>query len=433
MNDSNHPLLADKQLEFIVNSTKKWNLAHGSVRSGKTVCTLFRYMEAVDKCPDSQIFMVGHSSDTIYQNVIRLVLESPQLSIFAPFCTWFSGKRQLKFKDKTITTLGAKDEGAIGSFQGKTFSLVYCDEMTLYPTSIIDMIDTRLSNPHSMGFASMNPTHPGHKIKQWIDLAEAGDENYYSLHFTLDDNPYVDDTYRKRIQHSLSGLFYRRNYLGLWCLAEGAIFDFFDRNLHVVDTPPDSAEYWIAGIDYGTTNPFACVLIGVNTGRYSQTGRRMWVEKEYYWDSKKTGRQKLNHEYAEDIQEFLEPYGVRAIYCDPSAAAFKLELQRRGMHVVDANNDVTFGIQVMSNEMQKGNLLICSECKNTIREIEGYVWDPKESAKGFDKPLKAADHTTDALRYCLASHKISAYDPGLERQKQVEYLKNRFEPRRSIF
>src|SRR5260221_9345393 len=159
--------------------------------------------------------MVGHSSDTIYQNAIRLLLESEQLAMFKPYCTWFAGKRQLKYKDKTIVTLGAKDEGAIGSFQGKTFSLVYCDEMTLYPESIIDMIDTRLSNPWSKGIATMNPAHPTHKLKQWIDKAEAGDPNYYSLHFTLDDNPYLDEAYKQRVANSLSGLFYKRNYLGL--------------------------------------------------------------------------------------------------------------------------------------------------------------------------------------------------------------------------
>ena len=119
-------ILSPRQVEFIVNSTKKWNIAHGSVRSGKTVGTLFRFMQAVNDCPDSQIYMVGHSSETIYHNAIRLLLESEQLALFRPFCTWFAGKRQLKFRGKTITTLGARDEGAIGQFQGKTFSLVYC-------------------------------------------------------------------------------------------------------------------------------------------------------------------------------------------------------------------------------------------------------------------------------------------------------------------
>lgn len=418
--------MSPKQIQFIKESTAHWNLAHGSVRTGKTIGTLFRFMQAAYECPDSQIFMVGHSSDTIYQNAIRLLLESEQMSIFRPYCTWFSGKRQLKFRDKTIQTLGAKDEGAIGQFQGKTFSLVYCDEMTLYPESIVDMIDTRLSNPWSKGFASMNPAHPDHKIKKWIDKAASGDENYYELHFTLDDNPYVDDNYKQRIRDSLSGLFYKRNYLGLWCLAEGAIFDFFDKNIHVVKHPPRAAEYYIAAIDYGTANPFACLVIGVSTGKYTQTGKCLWVEKEYYWDPKAKGRQKINSEFADDVVEFLEPYGVKHLYIDPSAEAFQLELRRRGLHTVHANNDVENGIQVMCAQMAQGNLFIMEDCKNLIREIESYVWDPKQALKGYDEPLKKDDHAVDALRYAINSHKVAVYDPYKQTQQREEWLRDRY-------
>ncbi len=384
--------LSPKQIEFIANSTAKWNLAHGSVRTGKTVGTLFRFMQASNECPDSQIFMVGHSSDTIYENAVRLIFESPQFSVFKPFCSWSPGNRILKFRDKSIKILGAKDEGAIGQFQGKTMSLVYCDEITLYPTSIIDMIDSRLSCPWSMGFASMNPTYPDHPIKKWIDQGIAGDKNYYSLHFTLEDNPYVDEDYKNRLKYSTSGIFYKRNYLGLWCLAEGAIFDFFDQKIHVLSKPPACAEYWIAAIDYGVSNAFACLLIGVSTGMHTQTGKRIWVEKEYYWDCKKQGRQKLNSELAQDVYDFLEPFGVRGIYIDPSALAMKLELQRRGIHMIPANNDVYNGIEMMTNEMAKGNLYILSCCTNLIREIQNYVWDTKKSKQGDDEPVKKGDH-----------------------------------------
>jgi len=430
MNDSltpQPPPFSPKQMEFITNSTAKWNLAHGSVRSGKTVGTLFRFMQACYECPDSQIWMVGHSSDTIYQNAIRLLMESEQLAIFRPYCNW--SNRKLRFMDKTIGTLGAKDEGAIGSFQGKTFSLVYCDEITLYPESIIDMIDTRLSNPHSMGFASMNPSHPNHKLKKWIDKAEDGDKNYYALHFTLDDNPYVDESYKQRIRDSLSGLFYKRNYLGLWCLAEGAIFDFFDRSVHVVKRPPAAAEYWIAAIDYGTNNPFCCLLMGVSTGRYTGLGKRIWVEKEYYYDPKVHGRQKVNSEFANDVYNFLEPYAIKCIYIDPSAASMQLELQRKGMHVVHADNDVENGIQDMTTEMKKGNLYICAECTNTIREIESYVWDPKAAAQGYDEPMKKDDHSVDALRYAIRSHKVAAINKT-DGHNQEDYLRTRFRPTR---
>lgn len=421
--------LSEKQLEFIINARRKWNIAHGSVRSGKTVCTLFAFMDSLVACPDSQIWMIGKTSETIYDNAVRLLLEGSgglnpdPLSIFRPHCTWKANKRELCYLDKVISTVGAKDEGSIGLIQGKTFSRVYCDEMTLYPESIIDMIDTRLSNPHSMGYASMNPSYPSHRLKTWIDKAESGDPDYYSMHFVLDDNPYLEESYKNRVRASSSGLFYKRNILGQWCLAEGAIFDFFDRKYNVLKRPPCAAEYWVAGIDYGTINPFACVLVGVSTGRATQTGKRMWVEKEYYWDQKKMGRQKTNSEYADDIKEFLEPYNVKSVYVDPSAAAFKLELARRGVHPVDANNDVDNGIQMMTSEMKRGNLFVMDCCTNLIKEIESYVWDNKAAERGWDEPIKAHDHAVDALRYVMATHKVTNFNADEYYRKQQEGMK----------
>lgn len=375
----------------------------------------FRFMQAVDACPDSQIWIIGHTSTTVYDNVIRLILEpkaeeADALDLFRPFCTWRGSDRRLLYKDKIISTVGAKDSGAIGAIQGKTMSLAYCDEMTLYPESIIDMIDTRLRNPHSMGFATMNPSYPTHKIKGWIDKANQGDPNYYQLHFKLEDNPFLDQSYKDRIKNSLSGIFYKRNYLGEWCLAEGSIFDFFDRAVHVVRKPPRAADYWIVGIDYGTNNAFAAVLIGVSCGRFSQESPMMWVEKEYYWDSKKTQRQKTSGEFADDMAEWLLPYAVKSVYIDPSAAHFKLDLQRRSIHPVNADNNVNNGIIKMTSEMKKGSLFICSECVNLIREVEAYVWHPKCNERGEDEPLKINDHAVDALRYAVNTHRPARFD-----------------------
>jgi len=416
--------LAPKQLEYIIHSTAKWNIAHGSVRTGKTVANTFRFLQAAQNCPDSRIYIVGHTFDTAYRNVIRPILESPELALYRPFCSW-SGKK-LYFRDKVITVLGAKDKGSLATFAGMTASLIYCDEITLYDPEITEMIDTRLSTPHSMGFATCNPAHPNHIIKKWIDQGLAGDRNYYSLHWKLEDNPYVDEDYKNRIKNSLSGVFYKRNYLGEWCLAEGAIFDFFERKYHVVKRPPRNAEYHVAGIDYGTLNAFGCVLVGVSTGRYDQMGLCRWAEKEYYWDARKTNRQKTNSEYADDVQAFLEPYGVRAIYVDPSAAAFKLELRRRGMQVVDADNDVINGISVMTSAMRDNILYVSQDCPNLIREIETYVWDSKAAEKGYDKPIKKDDHLLDALRYAIHTHKPTFFDYEAHNKRQNEYMQNRF-------
>lgn len=429
-------LLSQKQVEFICNANRPVNLAHGSVRCGKTIGTLFAFMELVKQCPDSLIWMIGHTSGTIFNNVIRLLLEpapagSPDpLKIFRPLCTWLKGDHKLLFMDKVITTSGANDAGSVGKIQGSTISLCYCDEMTLFPDSVIEMLSTRPSLPHSKIIASMNPSHPSHKLKTWIDKAIAGDQDYYQLHFTLDDNPFVAQNYKDRIKNSLAGVFYKRLYLGQWTNAEGAIFDFFDRDINVVSRPPRSADYWIVGIDYGTNNPFAAVLIGVHAGKQRQEPPILWVEDEYYWDHTKKGRQKTSSEFADDIKDWLEPYSVRSVYIDPSAANFRLDLQKRSIHPVNANNDVNDGIvqviKYLKGDAKTGQIYILSKCKNLIREIESYVWDSKKAARGIDEPLKKDDHSVDALRYALNTHRVSRFDQEAHNQAHERYLRERY-------
>jgi PBSX family phage terminase large subunit len=422
-----HKILSPKQLQFVINANAKWNFAHGSVRTGKTVCATFRFLQDCLDCVDSKIYIVGHTFDTAYRNIIRLILDSEELAIFRPFCSW-SGKK-LYFKDKTITVLGAKDEGAIGSFQGDTYSLVYCDEIVLYPQSIIEMIMSRLSKSYSRGFATTNPSYPDHIVKKWIDRAADGDPQFYALHFTLDDNPFVDESYKQMLRDSCSGLFYKRNYLGLWCMAEGAIFECFDKNVHVVNRPPRCADYWIVGVDYGASNPFGAVLVGVNTGLRQQIGKCLWVEKEFFWDHKT--RQKTNSELAEDLIEFIGDYSIKGVYIDPSAASFRCELQKKGVHTISADNSVLDGISYTVSEMKKGNLFYLSCCKNLIRETQGYVWDDKKARRGEDEPLKKDDHLMDALRYAIYTHQVPTYKP-YKNEADNQYLQNRFHqvPRR---
>lgn len=423
---------SEKQLQFVVKSTAQFNLAHGSVRSGKTVCTIFRFMHAVYNADQgSQIWIVGHTLETIYRNIVSQIIDSNQrnLSIFRNFCTWFAGKKELRFMDKTIYCIGAKDQGAIGILQGGTCDLCYCDEMTLYPDNVLQMLITRLSNPKSMLFASMNPREPSHKCHELIKLAESGDPKYYALHFTLDDNPYLTQAYKDTLKQTLSGLFYRRHYLGEWCLAEGAIFEFLDRQVHIVRRPPRAAEFWLAGIDYGASNPFCCLLVGYHSGKYGQGGPVLWVEKEYYWDPRKTGRQKTNSEFVRDLEQFLQAYPVRSIYVDPSAESFQLEMKKSGFHVVDAENDVYNGIMQMTNLVKEGTLVICDQCVNLIREMETYSWDPKASAKGEDEPIKQNDHAVDAMRYVVASFlkgrttlRVPTPEEILEKQAEVQKM-----------
>lgn len=389
-----------KQTEFILKSNAKYNLAHGSVRSGKTVGVLFKFLQEVWLCPGESIWMIGRSLTDVYENCVRIIFDHSSFKMFAPLCTWLKHDRVLVFGPKRIKCIGAGDEGAIGAIQGKTFDLCYCNEMTLYPENVIQMIFTRLSNPHSKLYADMNPVHPTHLCKYWIDFAEKGDQKFYALHWNVEDNPYLTSEFKEGLKQTLTGLFLRRNYYGEWCLAEGSIFDFFERTYHVVDRPLGTTLYWIAGIDYGTDHAFSCILIRVSQ---LPKGKQLWAEKEYYYSSKDK-RTKAPSEYVEDLVKFFEGYAIRSIYLDPSAAMFKAELSRRGLHTVETNNEVYDGIISTVDALKNGTLIIGPACDNLIRELQTYVWDPKASKNGRESPLKQNDDTVDALRYAVKSY-----------------------------
>ena len=383
-------ILSPKQKQFIYESTAKINIAHGAVRAGKTLASLLRFVELVQVCPDNKIVIVGNSFSAVQVNVVKFLSDE----LLAGYCVWKPGNQILCIGDKEIRVIGANNEGSVRAIQGNTLSLAYVDEITTIPYSFVDMLTTRLSHDWSKLIATCNPSSPVHPIK--TNFIDSTDNKYaYSLHFSLDDNPGISDTIKEEFRTKYTGLFYKRYILGEWVAAEGAIYADFDRKTHVVDDPPHYCDNYFVGIDYGAVNPTAFVLIG-HSNKYSP---HFCVEKEYYWDSSKMLRQKTNSELADDFERFIEGYPVRAIYIDPSAQSFQVELRRRGIRVLEADNDVYNGISFVANLISNHEIKVVSSCPNLIAEIEQYAWDPRKTAVGKEEPIKTRDHAVDSLRY----------------------------------
>jgi len=165
------------------------------------------------------------------------------------------------------------------------------------------------------------------------------------------------------------------------------------------------------------------VLVGYNDNQKPE----IWVEKEYYWDSKKMGFQKTNADYANDLNREFGGYPVRMAYLDPSAASFQTELRRQKIPVTQANNEVLDGIRCISTLLSERSLVICKNCTNLIKEIEGYVWDDKAVKRGEDKPMKQRDHAIDALRYVIFSYfgkKTTLKETNYGEMKQQKWNQN---------
>lgn len=304
---------------------------------------------------------------------------------------------QSQLYGRTVYFVGAHDESSVRKIQGSTLATAYVDEATCIPLPFWRMLLSRLSIKGSQLFATCNPEGPAHWLKKdFID--RAGDLDLISWHFTLDDNPSLDEAYKTNLKKEYSGMWYSRYILGEWTVSHGLIYDMWSHE-NVYTTPKNNPHYYIAGLDYGTTNPTAAVLIAVNYNEWPQLS----VVSEFYYDSSIQGRSKTDAELVDDIRKWLGPVKVKAIYVDPAAASMKLALSQAELNVLDANNDVLLGIKLVGKYLANLNLLVNKSCKNLIEQIQTYQWDAKAAERGEDKPVKKLDHLTDALRYVIAT------------------------------
>lgn len=385
-------LPSSKQLYAYQNSNARLNIFEGAVRAGKSVAALLRWLKFCHKGPPGDLILCGRTDKTIKRNLII-----PMQEILGDALHYSSGKGEVSLWGRIMYVVGANDERAEGKIRGSTFAGALIDEATLLPESFFKMLLSRLSVPGAQLFATTNPDSPYHWLKTgYIDRINDLDLNVFS--FEISDNPSLTKEYIDRLSTEYQGLWHKRYIQGEWVLADGAVYDFFNEKVHVIDYPQSDAKYYIIGIDYGTTNPCAFVMIGVNESSYPN----MWMEKEYYYDSKKELKQKSDYEYAQDLERFIAGYNVKKIFIDPSAASFKRELMRNGIKgVADAENDVIPGIRFVGQLISEGTYKICSSCENALREFGTYLWDSKAAMRGEDKPLKQNDHAMDAQRYAL--------------------------------
>lgn len=386
-------LISAKQKLSLQESNAKINIWQGAVRSGKTYISLWRFIKELTYGPAGEYCIVARTYDSFKRNIM------PQLhDKIGSDARHYSGKRELHVWGKTVHIIGADDERAEAKLRGPTFMGAYVDEATIIPETVFKMLISRCAMGGARIFATTNPDSPYHWLKR--DFLD-GNPDVLSWHFILEDNPQLTSEEKSYLCRQYRGLWFQRFIEGKWVQAEGAIYDFFDEKLHVLNFAPKQASFYIVGVDYGTTNPCAFVLIGVNYSAFPN----MWVEDEYYFDSKTQQRQKTDSEYAADLKKFITNRPIKAIYIDPSAASFKLELQREGIdNLFEAQNEVLDGIRLVSMYLNNGTIKICKKAANLIKEFQSYVWDAKSLKTGEDKPLKQSDHALDALRYAIYSH-----------------------------
>lgn len=392
--------LAPRQATAVAGPLAPLNIWEGSVRSGKTVASYLRWARwLIREAPRyGDLAVIGKTQPTVIRNVLN-----PMAEVFGRKHVVINrGIQEVYLFGRRHYIVGANDERAEGKIRGLTLAGWLGDEVTLWPASFFDMLNTRTSVDGSAGLGTTNPDSPLHWLSR--DWLARSDRDLRRESFKLRDNVFLDPAFIERLEREYTGLFRRRYIDGDWVVAEGSVYGMLDlRGKAAVQELPELVQHWLCA-DYGTTNPTVFLILSLGVDG------RLYVHHEWRFDSSRSGRQMTDAEYSIALRQHLAtvgqslaggPLDVRRLFIDPSAASFSVQLYRDGVRgVVPANNEVLDGIREVSMLVAADRLRFhLPSLVDLPAEMEGYSWDPKASAKGDDKPIKVNDHGPDALRY----------------------------------
>lgn len=398
--------LSPRQYASIKHATGVVNLWDGAMRAGKTTAANLAWLNYVRTAPPGQLAILGKTLDTIRRNVLV-----PLKALHPQAVTYRRASTHCTILGREIELIGFADATSEERVRGVTLVGAYVDELTLMDEQMFQSVLGRLSGDHSRLFATTNPDNPGHWLKRlFIDRVLKGQLPGWNIwKFTMDDNPSLSPERKARYRRELTGLWYRRFYLGEWVAAEGAVFHDWDPLRMVIPWQklPPMVRTLGLGVDYATTTVTAglTLSVGNNGGLY--------LTDEWRHDGRIGGRwtaQKQVSELAEWMQRpHLPPTDrdeppIEWVILDPSATPLAAEMEVQGFRRLQAaDNRVLHGVQLMAGLLSTDRLKVSTRCAGFIEEAPGYSWDSDQAAKGKDAVIKTADHSLDATRYAIAT------------------------------
>ena len=394
-------MLSEKQKKFLKDDLRRINLLYGSVRSGKTWISLLKWAIWVgQQASDKQFLMVGKTITTLKRNCLVLLEE-----LIGDNITYSISQKKAVIFGRTVWLEGANDERSESKIRGMTLMGVYIDELTQIPQDFYLMALSRLSEKGAVFLATTNPDHPKHYVKTEIIDNDLLDKQV--IKFLIDDNIFLDETYKENLKKEYSGVFYQRFILGEFVRAEGIIFPEFannpDRWMIKREDVPKTFRTVEVGFDIGG-NGSAYAMTCTGQG-YDGIQYRLKAEKRQAEDMAMDDIEKFVVEFCEYCER---KYGVKIgmINCDHIAV------------VVNTIKDNTkYDADLCYKPPLEDRVFLYSklfaldkirfvedECDDLIDEMQNLVFDDKS-----DRPIPLDDGSMQIDTYDSACYSESSY------------------------
>jgi len=353
--------------------------------------------ETVPPYPGRVLFSALTSNDN------RKVLREKVRRYLPPGCTWRNehgdGEAEVRPPgaegNGAVIVFKSNDQGA-RAYQSDEFDLVILDEE--HNSEVFGECLMRIGRRPWKGcyiLLSMAPL----KGMTWVydDFQGEPKPGYRFAEVDGRDNPFIDQVGRAVRMAGFGKHEQAARQGGKFVALEGRVYDDFARSTHLVpaaEVPKEWLRY--AAIDFGTSNPFCCVLAALDP-----TDNVLHVLAVHYQAGWTWERQ------AVALRAMFDRHGwPETTWADPEEKNGRIQLGQAGISNIAAVKDVRPGINAVASRLARdanGNVHLvihAEESMPLVREIEGYVWAPRTGVRDApDMPVKANDHAMDAVRY----------------------------------
>ncbi len=401
-------------------ASKKGIICDGAIRSGKTtVMSLSFVMWAMQTFNEENFAMCGKTIQSLQRNVL-VQLKRMLISLGYKVDEHRSEHRitiSRGIHENEFYLFGGKDESSQDLIQGITLAGVFFDEVALMPESFVNQATARCSVKGSKFWFNCNPEGPDHYFKvEWINCLKS--RNLIRIHFQMTDNPSLAPEILEEYERQFRGVFYDRFIRGLWVLASGIIFRYFEEN----DTPYlyDDSEIFdregrlkvsfskiTMGIDFGGNGSKTTFCL---TGYLNGYHDFRLLEEDGLPLTKDIDAKAICDKFVEFYKAAIERYGrVDWIFPDSASTTMinSLRSAAREAGLPWRNiagcrkNEVSERPRTIDLLFNTGRLKINRRCTQVRKAIASLRWDEDHPDRPEDKNIGNCNDWWDAFCYCL--------------------------------
>lgn len=376
---------------IIAKSTHRFRVVNCGRRFGKTTLAVLEMVAKAVYGNDRQICYIAptyqQARDIAWQELKRICL---------PAINKVNESRleiTLNTTKGGTSTIMLRGWESIETLRGQKFHFIVVDEiasMRNWAMNWQEVIRPTLTDVRGEALFISTPKGFNH----FYDLynQENKDSDYKSFHFTTYDNTHIPVDEIDKAKLELTEDRFAQEYLADFRKTEGLVYKEFDRTRHLFDGEVTNVSEFIAGVDFGFTNPCATIHIK------RDYDNNYWVTAEWY----QRGRTD------EQIGDYIRSCQFNAVYPDPENPSAISVLNAKGIsvrEVIKGKDSIMTGINRVRDLLKRNKLKIHKDCVNLISELETYSYpDKKPNSNEYENPIKEHDHALDALRYAIMSN-----------------------------